>query len=143
MQFRAEEYFRAGTERMRQARLIHSAGESYALAMYCAGLAVECILRAFRWEKDQSFEGRHDLDNLLRTSRLLDIHEELMRKRGVPETDIVEYSLRLRAAMNEVVTLCTIIYGSRPKRASRPFCFGLIGCGASKETRSRRTARIS
>ena len=38
MRFRADEYFRAGTERMRQARAIHHAGQSYALAMYCGGL---------------------------------------------------------------------------------------------------------
>jgi hypothetical protein len=51
MQFRSEEYFRAGAERMRQARIIHQAGESYALAIYCGGLAVECTLRAFRLAK--------------------------------------------------------------------------------------------
>ena len=51
MQFTGEEYFRAGTERMRQALTIHQSGEGYALAMYCGGLAVECILRAFRWNK--------------------------------------------------------------------------------------------
>jgi hypothetical protein len=55
MQFRDEEYYQAAIERMRQAREIHSSKESYALAMYCSGLAVECMFRAFPWQKDPSF----------------------------------------------------------------------------------------
>src|SRR5437870_2158697 len=102
MKFRTEEYFRAGNERMRQARTIYQAGGSYALAMYCGGLAVECLLRAFRWEKDQSFEGRHDLADLLKASALLRIHEESLRRKGISEDEVFEYVLRLRAAMNEV-----------------------------------------
>jgi hypothetical protein len=58
MDFKAEDYYRAGVERIQQARRIYSDGQNYALAMYCSGLAVECLLRAFRWTKDPSFEGR-------------------------------------------------------------------------------------
>lgn len=105
MKFTGEEYFRAGAERMRRARMIHGAGENYALAMYCGGLAVECILRAFRWRKDRSFEGRHDLEDLLKASALLRINEDYMRRRGVSEDEILDYVLSLRAAMNEVLAL--------------------------------------
>jgi hypothetical protein len=105
MRFTSEEYFRAGTERMRQARMIYGAGGSYALAMYCGGLAVECILRAFRWDRDTSFEGRHDLADLLRASELLRIQEAHMRRKGVTEDEGLGYALALRAAMNEVVAL--------------------------------------
>jgi hypothetical protein len=49
MQFTGEEYFRAGAERMRQARDTHVTGAAYSLTIYVAGLAVECMLRAFRW----------------------------------------------------------------------------------------------
>lgn len=105
MTFRADEYFRASVERMRQARQIQTSGESYALGMYCAGLAVECMLRAFRWSKDASFEGRHDLKDLLKASNLLRLDEEHMRRQKVPDDAIAEYSMRLRAAMNEVVAL--------------------------------------
>ena len=52
--------------------------ESFALSMYTAGLAVECLLRAFRWKKDKSFEGRHDLEDLLKASGLLRIGEEIL-----------------------------------------------------------------
>jgi HEPN domain-containing protein len=105
MQFRGKEYFRAATERMRQARRLFKTGDSYALAMYCGGLAVECILRAFRWEKDKAFEGRHDLQDLLKASALLQINEEEMRRHRVPETAITEYAEVLRTAMNVVVLL--------------------------------------
>lgn len=90
---------------MRQARNIHDSGEGYALAMYCGGLAVECLLRAFRWDKDKSFEGRHDLMDLMRASALLQFNEEQMRRKGVSEVEIFDCALGLRAAMNEVVGL--------------------------------------
>jgi hypothetical protein len=54
MQFRAEQYFQASLERMEQALRIYRDGKSFALAMYCGGLAVECLLRAFRWTEDTS-----------------------------------------------------------------------------------------
>jgi HEPN domain-containing protein len=105
MNFRAEDYYRAGVERMRQARAIYKAGESYALAMYCGGLAVECILRAFRWRKDRSFDGRHDLEDLLKASELLSINQERMRRQGVAEDEILKQASALRTAMSEVVVL--------------------------------------
>ena len=73
--------------------------------MYCGGLAVECLLRAFRWKKDQSFEGRHDMIELLKASRLMVINEDHLRDKGVSDEEIRSASLRLRAAMNEVVIL--------------------------------------
>ena len=75
MQFVGDEYFAAAGERMRQAREVHDRGRSYALSMYLGGLAVECLLRAFRWRKDRSFDGRHDLGDLLKASELLRIDE--------------------------------------------------------------------
>lgn len=88
---------------MRQARDVYLLADSYALAMYCGGIAVECLLRAFRWHKDPSFEGRHDLEDLLKSSDLLRIHDEHMRRKGVSEEQVLDYAIRLRAAMNEVV----------------------------------------
>jgi hypothetical protein len=105
MDFRAEEYYRASTERMRQARAIFNSGQGYALAMYCGGLAVECMLRAYRWRRDRSFTGRHDLTDLLRASDLIGIDEAHMRRRGVPTEEAVAYALELQAALNEIVIL--------------------------------------
>ena len=105
MDFRARDYFDAAAERMRQAREIFDAGERYALAMYCAGLAVECLLRAFRWQEDPSFEGRHALLKLLKDSGLLTLNEQQMRERGIPEEEVHRVAIELRAAVNEVATL--------------------------------------
>jgi HEPN domain-containing protein len=106
MKFNGEEYYRAGIERMRQAREIHGSGGNYALAMYLSGLAVECLLRAFRWDEDKSFEGRHDLEDLLGASKLLGIDEGHLRKKGrVDEEEVRQSGVALRAAMSEVIIL--------------------------------------
>jgi HEPN domain-containing protein len=105
MQFRAEEYYQASLERMQQAIDLHRGGGSFALAIYCAGLAVEAMLRAFRWVEDTSFEGRHDLNDLLKASGLLKVDDEYMRRRGDDDEAIQTWSRQLRAAVNEVVAL--------------------------------------
>ncbi len=73
--------------------------------MYCGGLAVECLLRAFRWKDDKNFEGRHDLNFLLRASGILRVNDEYMRRRGENDSDILEASLEFREAMNAIVIL--------------------------------------
>jgi hypothetical protein len=55
MQFRADQYYQASLERMKQSLRLYYDGRAFALAMYCAGLAVESLLRAFRWAEDASF----------------------------------------------------------------------------------------
>lgn len=105
MQFTAEQYYRVSLERMRQARGLYREGAAYALTMYCSGLAVEALLRAFRWQVETSFEGRHDLTDLLKASRLLRIDDESMRRRGASEEAIQHSGEALRAALNDVVTL--------------------------------------
>src|SRR5438876_7885997 len=105
MQFRAEQYYRASLERMTQARRIYQDGDAFALAMYCGGLAVESLLRAFRWTEDTTFEGRHDLADLLKASRLLQIDDNYMRRKHASEEQIRDAGLKLRGAMNEVIFL--------------------------------------
>lgn len=90
---------------MKQARGLYQDGAAYSLAMYCGGLAVESLLRAFRWAEDTSFEGRHDLSDLLKASRLLRIGEEFMRRKGTSEDAIYHAGVELRGAMNEVIML--------------------------------------
>jgi hypothetical protein len=105
MQFTAKDYYQVGLERMQAAHRIYREGMTFALAMYCAGLAVESLLRAFRWTEDTAFEGRHDLAALLRASRLFYIDEDHLRRRRASHDDIHESGLKLRAAMNEVTIL--------------------------------------
>jgi hypothetical protein len=105
MQFTAGQYYQASVERMIQAWGLYKAGTAYSLTMYCGGLAVESLLRAFRWTEDASFEGRHDLSDLLKASRLLKIDDEHMRRKGKSDEAIQQSGIGLRAAMNEVIVL--------------------------------------
>ncbi len=105
MQFTAEQYYRVSLERMKQARGLYQDGGAYSLTMYCGGLAVESLLRAFRWTADTSFEGRHDLSELLKASRLLRIDDEYMRRKGASDEAIQGSGVALRGAMNEVIIL--------------------------------------
>ena len=105
MIFTAEEYYEAATERIRQASETHEAGKRYALAMYCSGLAVECMLRAIRWQKDSSFEGRHDLSELFRASGFHEIHEGRAWKKRRSEEEITRSATGIREAMIVVSTL--------------------------------------
>ena len=105
MQFRAEQYYAAGLERMEQARTLYQGGSAFALAMYCGSLAVECLLLLFRWTEDRSFEGLHDLSDLLKASRLLTIDEDYLRRRGASEQAIHESAFKLKAAMNDVAAV--------------------------------------
>lgn len=73
--------------------------------MYCAGLAVESLLRAFRWTEDTSFESRHDLSELLKASRLLKFDDDYMRRKGASEETIRQSALKIRVAMNQVAML--------------------------------------
>src|SRR5579884_1577441 len=45
----------------------------FVLASYVAGLAVECILRAYRLMIDPEFDSRHDLEKLYALARFIDI----------------------------------------------------------------------
>ncbi|MFI5458199.1 MAG: hypothetical protein ACHRXM_22445 [Isosphaerales bacterium] len=45
MDFPPEHYFQTATQRMRQAQHLYQEGSSFALAIYVAGVADECLLR--------------------------------------------------------------------------------------------------
>lgn len=108
MDFRPDDYFRAGVERMSQARALYKHGDRYALAMYCAGVAVECILRAFIVRRTREFDGRHDLIRLFGASKILDNVEQRVAAKRHSASDksaAVEVVQELRASMNLVVAL--------------------------------------
>jgi hypothetical protein len=105
MQFRAEEYYQASLERMQYAHQIYWDGTTFALAMYCGGLSVECLLRAFRWTEDSTFEGRHDLSELLKASKFFELDDEYPRHMHGPKDTIKRSGLNLRGAMNQVIFL--------------------------------------
>jgi hypothetical protein len=61
------------------------------------------MLRAFRWKEDPSFEGRHDLRELLRASGILRVNDDFMRRKGKSDEEIQRVALEFRAAMNTIV----------------------------------------
>ncbi len=64
----AEIYREAATDHVRLARELHDAGR-YVMSHYLAGLAVECILRAYQYRVSPVFSGRHDLQTLYRDAK--------------------------------------------------------------------------
>ena len=64
----AEIYKEAAQEHKTLAVELHAAGR-YVMAHYVAGLAVECILRAYQYRLSPIFTGRHDLQALYRDAQ--------------------------------------------------------------------------
>src|SRR5437764_8634443 len=106
MDFTADHYFRASVERMRQAQHLYRQGKGhYALAMYVAGLAVECVLRAYMVKRKREFESRHDLLLLLKESGILDLDPEQLKAKGLTSQQISEHQKTLASSVNEVFIL--------------------------------------
>ena len=86
----ADTYRRAALERAHEAYELHER-EAYGLAHYVAGLAVECMLRAYRVRDDPQFDARHDLKQLCKAASFYQF---------IPEDD--ETQVKMSAAVNEV-----------------------------------------
>jgi len=80
MRSAAENYYKASSERIKDAYLLHTTGR-YSFAMYASGLAVECLLRAFRVLSDPSFDARHDLWLLWKKTPLSKVRYKKSSKR--------------------------------------------------------------
>ncbi|HAO19892.1 MAG: hypothetical protein BWK80_24340 [Desulfobacteraceae bacterium IS3] len=80
MKIRPQNYLEASQERIDAARRLYNF-QHYTEAIYLAGVAVECILLAYRIRENSEFESRHDLKNLLRESGIASfISEKDQRK---------------------------------------------------------------
>lgn len=71
MHFRSEHYLEAAKERVFSAFRLYDSSR-YAVAIYVAGVAVECLLRAYRLKKTNEFDERHDLSELMKGSSIAD-----------------------------------------------------------------------
>jgi hypothetical protein len=67
MKFRPEHYLDASIEQINSATRLHKQ-RRYPAAIYLTGVAVECLLLAYRTRENPEFESRHDLISLLRES---------------------------------------------------------------------------
>ncbi len=75
MGWQPQRYYRAALARIQEAQHLHANGY-FSLAMYVSGLAVECMLRAYRLLDDQTFDERHDLLLLWRRTDLANVNNE-------------------------------------------------------------------
>jgi hypothetical protein len=106
MDFTADHYFRASVERMSQAQHLYRQGQGYyALAMYAAGLAVECLLRAYIVKRRRQFESRHDLLLLFKESGILDVDADKLKEKGLSEEQIQAHQKGLWSSVNTVYIL--------------------------------------
>jgi HEPN domain-containing protein len=106
MDFTAEHYFLASAERLSQAQHLYREGKGqYALAMYAAGLAVECLLRAYMVKRKSEFESRHDLLLLFKESGILDVDPDKLKAKGLDDEQIRIHQQVLRSSVNEVFIL--------------------------------------
>jgi hypothetical protein len=106
MDFAADHYFRAGVERMSQAQHLYREGDGhYALAMYAAGLAVECLLRAYLGKRKRAFESRHDLLLLFKESGIVHVNPDTLRAKGLTDEQIRDHQKGLWSSVNDVFIL--------------------------------------
>jgi hypothetical protein len=114
MDFRPEHYHRTALERMEQSRSLYLQGTSYALAMYVAGVAVECLLRAFKLKREPTFEERHDLPRLFKASGMLGVDPAALQANGLPRDRAERYERELQDAVNTV----SVLWGNDYRYAS-------------------------
>jgi len=105
MDFESEHYFRASLERMSQAHEIYRTRDNYALTMYVAGVAVECMLRAFMVIRKAEFKSHHDLPALFVESGMISVADESLRAKGLSEEEIDQHTNELRSSVNDVYNL--------------------------------------
>ncbi len=66
--------------------------EHYAVSHYLSGVAIECMLRAYRWSIDPSWDAKHDLRELMKKSGVLARLPE--NKQGQVRDALVEIAVR-------------------------------------------------
>ena len=75
MRLTADEYYRAAQDHAEDAQLLYDEGR-YVIAHYVAGLAVECMLRAYAVRNGAMFDGRHDLNKWFELARFDEVITE-------------------------------------------------------------------
>ena len=119
MQSVAEHYFQAALERIEDSRLLYSS-DRFSYSLYTAGLAVECLLRAFHSRVDPVFDARHDLRQIFRASRFFDLEMERLAARGINEASATTAIQDLLAARDTVARFWRNDYRFMPERQLRP-----------------------
>jgi hypothetical protein len=128
------DYYRAAIERLEQAQNLYrrdSTGERtvnhHALAYYTAGVAVECLLRAFITRRTREFEGRHNLDLLFQQSGLLGFDPGSTRLAHLSDAEVQAIKRDLGGAVGRVnrVWNNALRYASEERLRSHLYGLGL------------------
>ena len=127
MEIGSAEYRLAAKETLDAALVAHDAGH-FVVAHYLSGLSVECILRAYRWRIDGSWDGRHVLLRLAKSARFYEIVSERAQERFDDHFNEVvrRWSNDHRYASEDKlvkylnsIEVTTNVKGSKPKENSR------------------------
>jgi hypothetical protein len=68
--FTATDYFLAANERQQDRQVILNENKRVMFAVYCSGVAIESMLRAYITKISKNFDAKHNLQNLLIASKL-------------------------------------------------------------------------
>ena len=110
MEFSPDHYFQTAIQRTRQAQALFRQGSSFALAIYVGGVAVECMLRAYKGRRHSIFDEKHDLLRLFAASGMLLVDPAKLRSKNWTNAKIERHIHTLRAAVNEIVRLWSNSY---------------------------------
>jgi hypothetical protein len=75
------------------------------LAIYVGGVAVECLLRAFKGRRDPTFDEKHDLLRLFAASGILRVDRDKLRAKQWTDEQIDWHLRTLQVAVNEIFRL--------------------------------------
>lgn len=104
MKILPQHYLQAAKERIVQAEA-NFKQEHFALAMDTAGRAVECILRAYFFQKhgaEATLEAAHDIPKLFKDSGFKAALYEAKSKRNDSESSIAQHSRQLEADIADI-----------------------------------------
>jgi HEPN domain-containing protein len=104
VRFDSRDYYRASHERIRQAWTLYNRFDGddanlHPLALYTAGVAVECMLRAFITRRSREFDSRHDLRDLFIESGILDIKPDSKAYARMGELELQRLKQQLGSAV--------------------------------------------
>lgn len=105
MDFPPEHYFQTATQRMWQAQHLYHEGSSFALAIYVGGVAVECLLRAFKGRRDPTFDEKHDLLRLFAASGMLRVNRDKLYAKNWTDDQIEGHLRTLKVAVDVIYRL--------------------------------------
>lgn len=68
--YTGNDYLTAARARLTEADVLKENPRTMIMAMYCAGVAIECIFRAYIVLQDKTWDSRHNLEKLYQRSHL-------------------------------------------------------------------------